>query len=279
MVATKKGWSVSLRAMLEFGMQPSILLVKDEKGSTPLHVAANQYDASLTNVILQYIPAEGLYVENGVGQTPLDIVSQRYLAMRTGNGNSNIMPRMDDLSRNITGLGRPTPPLAQQETQVQKLRTTLNDLLEDGKLVRNTKLANELLAFADRMESKLVAARSASKPKTVADGPELDPSVPLADLDATYAAVLDAVATVPGQRQLVHLLDVQKSVKVQLRSYQPAVDIGRAFEQKMKESDGFEIAFVDDSESSMPTSQLRNLNAQLPFHNYQRADNIFTSEA
>ena len=277
MVATKKGWSVSLRAMLEWGMRPSTLLVKDEKGSTPLHVTVQQYYASLTKVILEYIPSEGLYIENGVGQTPLDIITQRYLTTRTGS--SNIMPRMNVLPRPISGLGPPTHPLFQQEAQVQKLRATLNDLLEDGKLVRNTKLANELLAFADRMESKLAAARSAAKPKTVVDGPELDPSMPIADLDATYAAILDAVAAVPGKRQLVHLLDVQKSVKVQLRLFRPAVDIGHAFEQKMKESDGFEIAIVNNSESSMPTSQLRNLNAQLPFHNYQRADNIFTSEA
>ena len=262
MVATKKGWSVSLRAMLEWGMRPSTLLVKDEKGSTPLHVTVQQYYASLTKVILEYIPSEGLYIENGVGQTPLDIITQRYLTTRTGS--SNIMPRMNVLPRPISGLGPPTHPLFQQEVQVQKLRATLNDLLEDGKLVRNTKLANELLAFADRMESKLTTARPAKEPTNVATEPVLDPPIPMADLDATYAAICDAVAAVPGHRQLVHLLDVQKSVKVQLRSYQPAVDIGRAFEQKMKESDGFEPAIVDDSESSMPVSQLSALTPQLP---------------
>ncbi|THH17575.1 hypothetical protein EW146_g3245, partial [Bondarzewia mesenterica] len=261
MLATKRGNSASLRSMLEFGVEPSILLLKDEKGSIPLHVAVQEQSPAMTELLIRHTPLEGLYMENGVGQ----------------NAPRHRFPAVSE--QHQSGLGNVTFPLDRQEVQVPKLRATLDALLRDGQLKRATKVANALLAFADRMEGKLAAAQAAKKAEE--DSGNFDPTIPTANVNRTYALVRDAVASRPGARHLVHLLDVQKSVQLNLKPFKTEMHVGLAFERTLRETDGLgtEVVVQDDVDAT-PTSQLTRYSVQSGYRQrpWTAAANVFGAD-
>jgi hypothetical protein len=67
---TETAWTI-----LEFGTDPTILLLRDVNGCTPLHVAALKTDMVIAELLLKHGPTEHLYTENCVGKTLLDIAS------------------------------------------------------------------------------------------------------------------------------------------------------------------------------------------------------------
>jgi ankyrin repeat protein len=73
MVAVKCGLTETTRATLEFGVNPAIFLSKDADGSIPLHIAVQNTSTALAELLIQYGPTGQLYMENSVGQTPLEI--------------------------------------------------------------------------------------------------------------------------------------------------------------------------------------------------------------
>jgi len=108
------------------------------------------------------------------------------------------------------------------QVEVPKLRTTIEGLLKEGKLHPGTKLMNELLAFADRMEGRLAAMR-ANPIVPLKDEVEenkletrMVPQVETCDRKAVRDIIRDAVNAQPGPRGLVHLIDAQIAVQYQL---------------------------------------------------------------
>jgi ankyrin repeat protein len=75
MLAVKREHATTARAILEFGVDPATVLRKDADGSTPLHIAVQNTNTAIVELLLQHGPTEQLYMENSVGQTPLDIAS------------------------------------------------------------------------------------------------------------------------------------------------------------------------------------------------------------
>ncbi|KAH8995818.1 hypothetical protein EDB86DRAFT_2829340 [Lactarius hatsudake] len=185
MLAVKHGNAATVQIILEFGIDPGILLLRDADWSTPLHVAVQNADTVLAEVLLKYGPTQLLYAENSVGQTPLDIASLKGLPRETGS----TVPTPTELSMNVWGqlFGPPRgPPLfdvEKQKTEIRKLRATLDTLLADGLLVDGTNLTTELFAFAGRMEGRL-AIETAQK--NAADEEELDPLEPQGSTARTY---------------------------------------------------------------------------------------------
>lgn len=215
MLAVKRGNAAAARSILEFGVDPAVLLLRDADGSTPLHAAVQKADTVLVEVLLKYGSTQLLYTENSVGQTPLDIASLKGLPRMT---NPTGVPRPTDLPMNVEGrLHAPqiAPPfdVGKQKTEIPKLRAMLDTLLAEGHLVHGTKLATELLAFADRMEGRL-AVETARKNAAEAEGKlEWEFLAPQVATARTYFVLRDATAARPGTRQLVHLADVQRSVR------------------------------------------------------------------
>ncbi|KAI9433857.1 hypothetical protein H4582DRAFT_1982964 [Lactarius indigo] len=213
MLAVKRGNTETARTILEFGIDPGVLLLRDADWSTPLHVAVQNADTALVEVLLKYGPTQILYTENSVGQTPLDIASLKGLPRETG---STEVPGPTELETNILWLlfsppkGPPLFDVEKQKTEIPRLRATLDTLLTDGNLVEGTKLTTELFAFADRMEGRL-AVETARKNATEEE--KLDPLEPQGTTARTYFVLRDAAAAHPGTRQLVHLADVQRSVR------------------------------------------------------------------
>ncbi|KAF8260327.1 hypothetical protein EI94DRAFT_1811879 [Lactarius quietus] len=48
----------TFRTILEFGIVPAVLLLRDADGSTPLHVAVREEDTILAEVLLKYGPTQ-----------------------------------------------------------------------------------------------------------------------------------------------------------------------------------------------------------------------------
>ncbi|KAH9057581.1 hypothetical protein EDB87DRAFT_1630905 [Lactarius vividus] len=188
MLTVKRGNAAIARTILEFGTNPAVLLLGDADGSTPLHVAVQNADTALAQVLLKHGPTQLLYTENNVGKTPLDVASLKGLLRLPMNVEHHLH----------TSKKSPPFDVEKQKTEIQKLRATLNTLLVDGLLADDSKTKTELLAFVARMEG-------------AGEGEgELEPGT----TTRTYFALRHAAVVRPGmRRQLVHLADVQRSVQ------------------------------------------------------------------
>ena len=118
-----------------------------------MYVAVQKGDSVTVKLLLKYSPAELLYTENSVGQTPLDIASLNGLPRPTVYG----ITGPADLSLNIEQYLRAPQNISpfnveKQKVETPKLRATLDTLLAEGCIAHGTKLTTEFLAFADRME-------------------------------------------------------------------------------------------------------------------------------
>ena len=215
MLAVKCKHTTTTRTILDFRVDPTVFLRKDADGSIPLHIAVQNTNTALIEVLLRYGPTEQLYTENSVGQTPLDIASLKFLPRVTGSVAVSVpnVPQVN-VANQVDSLKGTAPfDVEKQKEEIPKLRATLELLLADGHLVNGTKLATELLAFASRMEEKLATdiAKDAAKKDVEKDKVDYDAS---RDTPAsTYVLLRDAAAARPGGRQLVHLADVQQYVQ------------------------------------------------------------------
>jgi hypothetical protein len=201
-VAVKCGLTETTQATLEFGVNPAIFLSKDADGSIPLHIAVQNTSPALAELLIQYGPTEQLYMENSVGQTPLEIAGLKFLPRVTGFNEAPqpTEPRVNVVDQ-VPGLIRAALfDLEKQKVEIPKLCTTLSMLVADGRLVPGTKLATELFAFADRMVKKL-AIETATRKDVAKDAKkdnEVDPTIAQRGTTADmYVVLRDAVAARP----------------------------------------------------------------------------------
>ncbi|OBZ73133.1 hypothetical protein A0H81_06697 [Grifola frondosa] len=207
----------------------SSFLLRDVNGSTALHIAVKQGSAEIVRLIGNAGPDEALHMEDAVGNTPLEIAVSRDLQYKTTH-------------KTIRGF--PANMTLKQEAEVQKFRTTVADLLSEGRLRSGTKLATELLAFADKMETALVDAKAAEEAKASmaaaeaqAKGENITEIEDTNSPSKTLAYLQDIVRARPGGRRLVHLIDVHRSVTNSLdrsrhvaHTFTPEMDDGLAVE-------------------------------------------------
>ncbi|KAI9433879.1 hypothetical protein H4582DRAFT_2131307 [Lactarius indigo] len=125
-----------------------VLLLRDADRSTPLHVAVQNADTAIAEVLLEHSPMQPLYTENNVGKTPLDIASLKGPPRRVTS--SMEIPRATELLMNS-----PSFDVEKQKAEIPKLRATLDTLLTDGLRADGSKVTTELLAFTGRMEEGL----------------------------------------------------------------------------------------------------------------------------
>lgn len=247
MLAVKRQIAETARTILEFGIDPAVFLLRDVDGNTPLHVTVRKKDTVIAELLLKHGPTEHLYTENCVGQTPLDIASLTSL---------NCLPRgispvhrpvyLTSHTEMYTRSPPPRVPLKKQMKEITKLRTTLDTLLSDGSIAPDSKLATELLAFADRMERRIAEETKQRKEKKKGedggeDEGEKRPEGPRGTAEAIYIALRDAAAARPGTRRLVHLADTQRSAQRMLKqqsvgAFAERFQLPRATDVEQKES-------------------------------------------
>lgn len=154
---------------------------EDADGSTPLHIAVQNTNAANIELLLQHGSTEQLYIENSVGQTPLDIASLKNISHVTAPVQAGrFLKPQANINYRLRILENVAPfDVEKQKVEIPKLCATLDALLADGRLVRDTKLANELLTFAGYMEDKLTIEmerkNAVGKDTEVGDGNEVNP--------------------------------------------------------------------------------------------------------
>lgn len=200
----------------------STLLIRDIDGSTPLHCAVQRGFGAITEAIVTIAPNDAFYMENGVGETPLDMSNlQRTLKIIREYPSTMRWPRTPNtLSVDVSQSLDSPVEVETLETELPKLRETLSRLEVDGILVKGTKVAKEVEKFAERMDTVLVerkakrdAALAGTKNDEGTEKPPLKGPVDRQDSARTLKAVNDAVVAAPRKRLLIHLLDVQRSVR------------------------------------------------------------------
>ncbi|ESK95874.1 ankyrin repeat protein [Moniliophthora roreri MCA 2997] len=227
------------------------LLLRNVIGSLPLHTAVLNGYANITKLLLDVSPKEALHTENGVGDTPLEMATLQELLVRVQERSPscpelgrNSWSRNDDLRRY---------DVEKLEGVIPELKKAIGILQEDGKLTQGSQLNEELLAFARYLETQLVTAkvedaekrkREEAKKKRREAKEEEEPkarekkedvyeasrSGDYTDREKTFKFVLEAVTAKPGDRCLVHLVDVQRSVSGDLTKVQREPTKGEVYD-------------------------------------------------
>ncbi len=182
------------------------ILQRDIDGLNPLHATVRAGFPGIAKSIIDASPDEALHTENGVGETPLEIATLEYLTWKMRFHGTQCSSSCPELNDNVGMAPRRVPATLAED--LSKLRSAMADLAQAGKLTPDTLLSDELDAFASLLEAKLEDASETTK-KTEDDINQVEGI----DIRATFAVIAEAVMKRPGQRRLVHLLDVQKSVQ------------------------------------------------------------------
>ncbi|KAJ7165671.1 ankyrin repeat protein [Mycena crocata] len=215
-ICAKQGFKTAVRLVVEFSK--STVLVRDVDGSTPLHCAVRSGFPETIQILIDAAPA-GLHMENGVGEAPLEIAALQDLIARNsqleqqhygGFGNGGELQNVNDSPPRIN--------IDRADVELPKFRTTVETLLANGILKKGTKVAADMLAFAEHMEWKLVAAKAARNVDAA-----VDTGTESGNIGKALANVRAGMGVVDGHRQLVHLVDVQTSVQSSLARQQSTV--------------------------------------------------------
>lgn len=221
------------------------LLIRNVNGSIPLHIAVSNSQSLTVKKLIDVSPAECLFTENGVGSTPLEIATLNVLLDRMKI--TNVVPSFE-LGAEHVHMNPARINLEKLKRDVPALRKTIAELLTEDVLKPDDKLTKELSSFARLMETKLAAAEAevAQSPKTKEDSAEeLDPE----NREATYNILQETVLARPSQRQLIHLIDVQKSVAGDLSNAFSSTYDGR---KRKDEEEG--LGPEEDKESKLKVS-------------------------
>ncbi|KAJ3987613.1 ankyrin repeat protein [Lentinula detonsa] len=185
--------------------------VRNVHGSIPLHIAISKSQAKTVQKLVEASPAKCLFMENGVGNTPLEMSILLDLLGRLKSIDVESVPELPTHSLNIDP---PRIVLEKLQRDVPAIRKTITELSTNGPLKPGDKLTEELSAFARLMETKLADTKvEAAEVEIPAGEDEWNDSEDRAE---TLKIVEKAILARPCQRQLVRLVDVQKSVESHL---------------------------------------------------------------
>lgn len=212
----------------------------DVDGQTVLHAAVKKCYSRITSILVTSVDPKGLQMENSVGNTPLDIISLVELNSRIQRFSKNQENSITELEVNtVEPFQRHSKTyISKLEKELPNLHAILDVLFADGRLKDQTKLATELRKFSSMMGERLHAAKLAeaarpSRLPKVEKAPENKNPRDSPDVEKTFSIVLAALEDSTVNRQLVHLIDVQKSVGADLETVQPKFPSG-----KWKNEDG-----------------------------------------
>ncbi|KIO24986.1 hypothetical protein M407DRAFT_25631 [Tulasnella calospora MUT 4182] len=201
------------------------LILRDCTGATPFHSAILNGWSKTVSHLISIGPQEMLYMENGVGSTPMEITRLQFLtqALR-GLLTPLILP--DGFStRGIDNLSlTATPGMRERDREeVKSLRRVIAGIKSSGSLARKPELLKVLSDFADRSEQEFAIWETQNpKEEVQSTRPTSNNGQHLCDVKATFD-IVSKVAVGVHQRQLVHLRDVQLAVltAVERRNWVP----------------------------------------------------------
>ena len=217
MTAVLNGQFKVVEILLQSGLSEvkECLTIRDAEGSMPLHAAVHRGYAKIVSLLIEAAPdSEAIYSENGVGETPLETARARFLisATREKYPGNNLLQYggVQQLGSSYFGGSRAIKQERDLSKEVELLKSVQASLLEHGKLAANPKLKDALEEFIPYLAEK---ARAEAEWEEI---PEDEQTKDKCDCEETFKVVSAAVANVSGRRRLVHLTDVQRSVRTSL---------------------------------------------------------------
>lgn len=143
-------------------------------------------------------------MENGVGETVLEIAALLNLQSRIGglpgSSSAQLNAYSVDSSPNRVDVSK-------LKEELLHLRSTITMLVTEGKLTEDAAVIQEFTRFLGVMDAKVAENETAHAQFAPVDTPQLDK-----DVSATFNLLKEAVASDVGERHLVHLIDVQRSI-------------------------------------------------------------------
>ncbi|KAG8914789.1 hypothetical protein FRC01_003908, partial [Tulasnella sp. 417] len=221
-IAVKKG-NLRLVELLLRTVKSAIvptLLIRDATGATPLHSAILKGWSKIVAHLISIGSPEMLYLENGVGSTPMEITRLQNLTqtLRGLSSSLNQPQAFNTYGVNYLSL-TPAPGMRDRdEEEVKSLRRVIEGIKSSGTLAKKPELLLVLSNFADRSEQDF-ATWAAQKPAEEVQSTTgyTNNGYDYCDVPATFDAFSKAVVEV-HQRQLVHLSDVQRAVLTAVES-------------------------------------------------------------
>ena len=183
--------------ILGFTKSPSILLKRDIDGQIPLHCAAKAGFSDITGQLIAASPPEALYMENSVGNTPLEIVNLAEINERLRNYTQRNTFQFQEISP--SGVDYPSNVLSSTmekvEVESKEIREGVDSLFKDGAGKVNTDVKTAIVKWAEEMGKKVEVFKERQKVKE-----EEERQRRLRDGEATapasaYASVLSNVRT------------------------------------------------------------------------------------
>lgn len=207
MVSVKSNRLNIAKLILSSGLDcvKDVVAIRDANGSMPLHIAVRGGLARFASLLLSAGRTDVLYAENGVGETPLETATVQWLLQATRGDFIGALPDINYLRVRGASLINelPSDRLLREMRQVEELAGNLKE--------GNSELADVLQALI------FVLARKASEASKNAPAPSTEPvRTDEANRVETLKVISSSIFGSPGQRQLVHLADVQRSVRSSL---------------------------------------------------------------
>lgn len=191
------------------------ILARSASGSTPLHVATQKGYAAIANILLEAGPPELLHMENGVGETAVNLAYINALVERIEQFNRTDYANVGQL--NVDRIDEHTERfnVARLEIEIPMLWETIDQLLKEGRLRPGTQLTDALQWFAKWMEAKFRRAKEINDERTKSVKSDKDDRAPgdRCDHQKTLEYLKAGIVAKPGKRDLVHLIDVQRSIE------------------------------------------------------------------
>ncbi len=256
-----------------------VFLLRSQDGSTPLHIATRNSFTEIVRLVGDAGPEEAFQMEDSVGNTPLEIATFKWLHVSTGTHFRGTLPAIQLFDEGLHQYRHRDPQLVTPD-EAKALKDTIDRLVANGRLRKGTKLATDLSAFADKKKADAKKRAESDSSKEGTPGPEDT------DADAEYKAgivegpdairtmeymyIAGAVGTRRSARQLVHLIDVHRSVQGSLdRSvYKPPQDDD--YNYRHKEDEGLEPERIEDKQE-----KVRKHSAVSKWHNVHATFELF----
>ena len=194
------------------------LSLRDVQGSLPLHIAVKSGLARITASLLQISEPKLLYTEDGVGITPLEIVSLQHLLHFTGSKGAvgsamtwksppKVTPLTGDkIAKYSENVERPEIEAA------ETLLALVQSLDAEGRFTNKEDLKNVLMEYAERT-MKIAREQSEKQEEEMIPEPQTNLGLYKESPDKveTFKLIRNAVGY-STRRELVHHLDTQRAV-------------------------------------------------------------------
>ncbi|PFH47158.1 hypothetical protein AMATHDRAFT_50508 [Amanita thiersii Skay4041] len=188
----------------------------EERQQTPLHIAVENGSINAVRSLLAYSR-----IANTIRDS--NAASEIFSRIRIGD-KLRWFQYLKNIPQpqNVTFTGIATDPprfqLSHLEKEVPALRQTIELLLNEGRLLKDSKLEKELLRFADKIEGHMRRLQQESVKVTVFEVQDEHP-IDSADMEATLKVVDEAAKKGDGKRKLVPLINVQQSVEYSIKEF------------------------------------------------------------